>query len=180
MDQSGSRNQTARPNRTVSLTRTVRVQLRVLLILAFVLILVAQTVLVPAVGGDLAVSFPEYAYLLRPYAAVVISGFACVQIAAGAAWLLAGLTAPGNTRRAGACATVLAAACGAATLLAVLLAWHLFFVVQQGNPATLFALGAAVVTGAVLTVLAVNLRRRLRPSEGTALRSAGRAGGVRP
>lgn len=180
MNQSGSRIQTAFPNRTASLTRTVRVQLRVLLILTFLLILVAQTVLVPAVGGDLAVSFPEYAYLLRPYAAVVISGFACVQIAAGAAWLLVGLTAQGNTRRAVACASVLAAACGAATLLAVLLAWHLFFVVHEGNPATLFALGAAVVTGAALTVLAVNLRGRLDPSGGTARRTPGRAGGVRP
>lgn len=164
----------------MSLTRAARVQLRVLLILIFVLILVAQTVLVPAVGGDMAASFPEYAYLLRPYAAVVISGFACGQIAAGAAWLLLGLTAEGNNRRAVACATVLAAACGAAALLAVLLAWHLFFVVQEGNPATLFGLGAAVVTGAILTVLTVNLRGRLGRAGGTGMRTPGSAGRGRP
>ncbi|MBD7994341.1 DUF2975 domain-containing protein [Arthrobacter sp. Sa2CUA1] len=147
------------------MNRPVRVQLRVLLALFFLLLLLAQIMLVPTLGRELADSYPEYAYLLLPYVSVVISGLACVQAAVLAAWCLVGLipAGPAVSLRAQAWATVMALACGAATVLAVLLAWHMFAVVQQGNPASLFALGSAVMAGTVMTLLSLSLRARLGP-----------------
>lgn len=148
------------------MNRPVRVQLRVLLVLMFLLILLAQAVLFPTMGAEMAASFPEYAHLLVPYVSVVVCGLACVQIAVLAAWCLVGMTVQGRpvTPRALAGATVMAAASGTATLLAVLLAWHLFEVVQQGNPATLFGLGSAVITGTAMTVMSLRVRGRLGAS----------------
>lgn len=144
------------------MTASSRVQLRAMLAVLFVLILLAQFILVPAVGRDLAVSFPEFASLRTPYTAVVVSGLACGQLALVTAWCLLTLAVRGAApSRLLAWAAVMTGAAATATLLAVLLAWHLFFAVGQGNPATLAAFGFFICSGTAMTLTAFAVRRRI-------------------
>ncbi|MFZ3452299.1 DUF2975 domain-containing protein [Arthrobacter sp. 7Tela_A1] len=147
---------------------------RVLLPAVFLVVLLLQTIGVPFIGEELADGFPEYAYLLTPYLAVVSAGFVCVQVGVAAAWSLAGLASRGKLYTAAAVkrAAVMAAANGAATVLALLLAGHLHYVVGEGNPASLFAFGSAILVGLACTMLSISLRGRLQ--EGTQMETAAR------
>ncbi|MCC9193715.1 DUF2975 domain-containing protein [Arthrobacter sp. zg-Y916] len=136
---------------------------RVLLPAVFLFVLLLQTMGVPFIGGELADEFPEYAYLLPPYLTVVSAGFVCMQVAVAAAWSLAGLASRGRLYTAAAVTrtAIMAAASGTATVLALLLAGHLHYVVGEGNPASLFAFGSAILAGLACTVLSISLRGRL-------------------
>lgn len=138
--------------------------LRVLLVLIGLGALLGQVVVVPQVATGLAEQFPEVARLAVPYAVAAILVVACAQVALVAIWFLLSMVARSAifAERTSRWVEVIIAAGIAATVISVVVCFHLVGVVGVGGPGVVLALGAAAIGGTAFVLLMVVMRGLLR------------------
>ncbi|HJX76720.1 DUF2975 domain-containing protein [Glutamicibacter sp.] len=108
--------------------------------------------------------FPEVAFLAAPYAAVVIMGIACMQVALVAIWKLLSLVENHTifNQRAFVWVNTIIGAIALATVLVLGLGSHLLGIINVGGPGIVLAVMAATACGIALLLLMLVMKGLLR------------------
>lgn len=115
--------------------------------------------LVPAFGSGLGRTYPEFAYLVVPYAAAGILAIGCVQVALFVVWRLLSMVRGGVifTRPALRWVNVITSCAAIATILVALPLIHVLFFVGIGGPLVLW-LAASLAGGLSFVLIMIVLR----------------------
>ena len=139
--------------------RTAARAAQVILVVLFLGTVVAQ-LLIPLVAAEAGRLYPEVAHLVVPYSVAAIAALVGVEVALGAVFRLAGLSAGGRVFARGALRWV-DVVIGAALAVAALSAgvWvHLILIEATGGPGALLALTFVVVASLGVALLMAVMR----------------------
>ena len=139
--------------------------LRLPIALLVLLGLVVQALLLPLTASALVSGYPELGWVVVPYLVMGILTVLCGQVVMVAIWALLAMVEDGRifSGRALVWVDIIIGAGVVATLLVLLVAGHLWFVVGQGAPPGIgFGLVAGIVAGTGFVLLMVVMRGLLR------------------
>lgn len=146
------------------MTTALTTLLRAFLVLIFLGCLLWQIWVIPTLAQENAAQFPEVAFLAVPYAAVVILGIACMQVALVAVWKLLSLVERHTifNQRAFVWVNTIIGAIALATVLVLGLGIHLLGIIRVGGPGIVLAVMAATTCGIAFLLLMLVMKGLLR------------------
>ncbi len=145
---------------TRSMQHFLIVVLRIALTLIFLGSLLGQTVILPQYISEVTVQYPEMTSLSTTYRWIVTGGITCLQVALISIWVLLSKVErveifTGGSRR---WVDIFIAASALATVLVVILGFHLLVIVGVGGPGVLLAVASGTLGWATAGLLMLVIR----------------------